>query len=78
MGPFKRMALNWAIRWVGQLFSGKLSEDKVLGMVRHALTTLGGFLVAQGIIEPALVEPLIGVALTAFGMVWSFAVKRSS
>lgn len=78
MGPFKRMALNWAIRWVGRLFSGELSEDKVLGLVRHGLTTLGGFLVAQGIIEPALVEPLIGVALTAFGLVWSFAVKRRS
>ncbi len=76
MGPFKRMALNWAARWVGRLFSGELSEDKVLGIVRHALTTLGGFLVAQGIVEPALVEPLVGVALTAFGMVWSYAVKR--
>jgi len=76
MGPLKRWALNAALAYLARMFSGQMSEDKVLGIVRHGLTTLGGILVAHGIIEEGMIEPMIGVGMAAFGMVWSFMVKR--
>lgn len=71
MGPFKRFALNWAVRWFARVLSGEMRREQVEGMVRHALTALGGVLVARGVIDESLVEPLVGTGLAAFGVAWS-------
>ena len=41
-------------------------------IIRHALTTFGGALVAKGILDASMVEPLVGAILTLAGI--SFAI----
>lgn len=53
-------------------------KESVLGLVRHALTTLGGFLAAQGTIEASEVELAVGAIVTLIGVVWSVLAKRKA
>jgi hypothetical protein len=41
----------------------------IASILRHALTTVGGALVAKGIIESAMLEPVVGAAMTLAGVV---------
>ena len=70
------MALNMAKNWVRRALAGEIEHSKIMGLARHGLTTLGGALVAKGVIDESLAEPLVGVGLTAFGFVWSMIVKQ--
>lgn len=62
---------------LARLFKGRVSEERAAGIVRHALTTLGGFLVGRGLITPDMVEPMIGIAMTAWGAIWSLIDKQA-
>lgn len=53
-------------------------KESVLGLVRHALTTAGGFLAAQGTIEASEVELAVGAIVTLIGVVWSVLTKRKA
>lgn len=52
-----------------------LSKEQFLGIVRHVLTFVGGFLVMKGIIDESIVTELSGAITTLVGGVWSIINK---
>jgi hypothetical protein len=55
-----------------------VEKSVVIGsVVRHLLTTAGGYLVSRGLIDASQVEPLAGSLLIVGGIVWSIWQKRS-
>jgi hypothetical protein len=48
-----------------------MNKEQVLGIIRHALTFIGGILVIKGITTEAISNEVIGAVLTAVGSVWS-------
>lgn len=46
-------------------------------LVRHGLTTLGGVLIAKGVLDEGLVNELIGAVMTVLGVLWSLIDKRA-
>ena len=53
-------------------------KEKTLGIIRHALTFLGGVLVTQGVIDDAVFTELFGAAMTLIGGVWSVIDKNKA
>jgi len=53
-----------------------MTKEQVLGLVRHTLTFVGGFLVMQGIVEEAVVAEVSGALLTLVGTLWSVFSKK--
>lgn len=51
-------------------------QDIILGLVRHALTTGGGALVAKGLLGATMLEPTIGAVMTLIGVIWSILNKK--
>jgi len=51
-------------------------NDKLLGIIRHGLTFVGGVLVTQGVIDDALFAELFGAAMTLIGGIWSVVDKN--
>jgi hypothetical protein len=54
----------------------KFTKEQVMGVVRHALTFLGGIVIAKGFADDALVTEIIGATLTLVGAVWSVVTKK--
>lgn len=52
-----------------------MGQQIILGLVRHALTIAGGYLVARGV-DGATVEAIIGGVTAAAGLAWSAWDKR--
>lgn len=48
------------------------------GWIRHALTTLGGFAVAKGVVDADTANSLVGLAMTFIGFVWSSYEKKKA
>jgi hypothetical protein len=71
----------WLLSRLSNLFLG----DYLGSIVRHAMTLVGGFLIAKGLATPEavkgampeLVELVIGVITAAVGQGLSFANKKS-
>ena len=55
-----------------------LSKDQFLGIVRHVLTFVGGFLVMQGFLDETMVTELSGAIVTLAGGIWSIVDKNKS
>ena len=55
-----------------------MNKDKILGIIRHGLTFLGGVLVTQGVIDDALFTELFGAAMTLIGGIWSVIDKNTT
>ena len=53
-----------------------MNKEKILGIVRHALTFVGGLLVMKGLVDEAVVSEIIGGVLTLAGTVWSVFEKK--
>jgi len=53
-----------------------MSKEKILGIVRHALTFVGGLLVMKGIVDDAVVSEVIGGVMTLAGTIWSIVDKK--
>ena len=53
-------------------------NDKLLGIIRHGLTFVGGVLVTQGVIDDALFAELFGAAMTLIGGIWSVVDKNKT
>ena len=53
-------------------------KEKTLGIIRHALTFVGGILVTQGVIDDALFLELSGAVMTLVGGVWSVVDKNKT
>ena len=54
----------------------KLTKEQVLGIVRHALTFIGGIVIARGLVDETLVTECIGGVLTLTGAIWSIIDKK--
>ena len=54
-----------------------MKKDQILGLVRHALTIIGGALVAKGYIEEDVVGEAIGGVMSIAGVIWSIADKKN-
>ena len=54
----------------------KLTKEQILGIVRHALTFIGGIVVMKGLTDEATVTEIIGVAMTLTGAIWSIINKN--
>jgi hypothetical protein len=54
----------------------KLTKEQVLGIVRHALTFIGGIVVMKGLVDEAVVTEIIGGAMTLTGAIWSIIDKN--
>jgi hypothetical protein len=55
-----------------------LSKEQFLGIVRHVLTFVGGFLVMQGLLDESLVVELSGAVVTLAGGIWSIVDKNKA
>jgi hypothetical protein len=51
-------------------------KDQVLVLVRHALTFVGGIIVAKGLVDDSLFQEIAGGVMTLVGAVWSIVSKK--
>ena len=52
-----------------------LNRRAVMGVARHGLTALGGYLVAMGYADPGTADALTGGGVALVGVVWSILDK---
>ena len=55
-----------------------MSKEQILGVVRHTLTFIGGFLVTKGLIEESMLQEVLGAVVTLLGGVWSIVAKKKT
>jgi len=53
-------------------------KDQILGLIRHALTFVGGLIVAKGLVDDVLFQEIAGGVMTLVGAIWSVASKKSA
>jgi len=53
-----------------------MNQEKVLGILRHVLTFVGGVLVTRGLIDESLYTELVGAIMTLVGGIWSVVDKN--
>ena len=53
----------------------KLTKEQVLGIVRHALTFVGGIFVMRGLVDETIVTEIVGGVMTLTGAIWSIVSK---
>jgi hypothetical protein len=54
----------------------KLTKEQVLGIVRHALTFVGGIFVMKGLVDETTVTEVVGGVMTLAGAIWSIIDKK--
>jgi hypothetical protein len=54
----------------------KLTKEQFLGIVRHSLTFIGGFLVMKGLVDDVLFNELVGGVISLAGTIWSIVEKN--
>jgi hypothetical protein len=53
-----------------------MSKERILGIVRHTLTFVGGVLIMKGLIDEAVATEIIGGVMTLAGTIWSIFEKK--
>jgi len=53
-----------------------MTKEQILGIVRHALTFIGGFLITKGMLTETLSAEVIGGIMGLVGTIWSIASKK--
>ena len=53
-----------------------MEKEQIFGLVRHALTIVGGALVAKGYLAEEGLDEVYGSIMALLGVVWSYAAKR--
>jgi hypothetical protein len=53
-----------------------MTKEQIQGIVRHALTFVGGILIMKGLATDSTVQELIGASVTLVGGVWSIIAKK--
>ena len=53
-------------------------KEQALGLIRHALTFIGGIIVAKGLVDDVLTQEIIGGVMTLIGAIWSVASKKAA
>jgi hypothetical protein len=54
----------------------KLNKEQVMGIVRHALTFIGGIVVMKGLVDETVITEVIGGVMTLVGAIWSILDKK--
>jgi len=55
----------------------KLSKEQIMGIIRHALTFVGGIIIMKGLVDETTITEIIGGAMTLTGAVWSIIDKKN-
>ena len=55
-----------------------MSQEQVLGMVRHFLTILGGAVVAKGVTDEGTMTMIVGGIVSVIGVLWSVYSNKKS
>lgn len=50
-------------------------KDYVLSLARHGLTTVGGSLIAKGLLTASTLDEVVGAIITIVGVIWSIVSK---
>jgi len=53
-----------------------MNKEQVLGIIRHALTFVGGIFIIKGLSSEAVINETIGVVITAIGAIWSLIKNK--
>ena len=56
----------------------KLTQEQVLGIIRHTLTFAGGIVIARGLVDETVVTEIIGGVVTLVGAIWSIVAKNKA
>ena len=56
----------------------KLTKEQILGIARHGLSFIGGILIMKGIVDEAVMNEVIGGAMTLAGTIWSIIDKNKA
>ena len=54
----------------------KLTKEQIMGIIRHALTFVGGIVVMKGYVDNGTITEIIGGAMTLTGAIWSIINKK--
>ena len=54
-----------------------MTQDQILGIVRHGLTFVGGILIAKGLISESVSQEIIGLTITLIGSIWSVIKNKT-
>lgn len=52
-----------------------MKQEKILGIIRHTLTFVGGIVVMKGYVDEGAVTAIIGSLMTLIGTIWSVLSK---
>jgi len=55
-----------------------MNKEKVLGIVRHVLTFVGGILIMKGIVDESTANEVIGGVIALAGTIWSIIAKNKA
>jgi hypothetical protein len=55
-----------------------MNKEQIMGIIRHALTFVGGILVIKGAISEGVNQEIIGAVMTAVGSIWSIISNKST
>lgn len=55
-----------------------MSQEQVLGMLRHFLTIVGGILVSKGVTDEATMTAIVGGIISIGGVIWSVWSNKKS
>lgn len=53
-----------------------MSKERILGIIRHTLTFVGGIVVMKGLIDESTATELVGGIVTLVGLIWSVFDKK--
>ena len=53
-----------------------LTKEQLLGLVRHTLSFIGGILIAYSMVNPGMMNVILGSASTITSVIWSIMQKR--
>lgn len=52
-----------------------MTQEQIMGLVRHGLTAVGGAAVMLGWMDEGTVTQIVGAAMTLIGFAWSMYTK---
>jgi hypothetical protein len=53
-----------------------MSKERILGIIRHTLTFVGGIVVMKGLVDESTATELVGGIVTLVGLIWSVFDKK--
>jgi len=54
----------------------KEQKEQALGVIRHILTFGSGLIVANGVLDDATAQTIIGSVMALIGAIWSISAKQ--